>query len=336
MNPIEEDIRSGQFKPVYLLYGEEEYLKEYYRNRLKHALIPEEDSMNLHVWRGKDTDLQQLKDQAMTLPFFAAHRLIIAEDTGLFKRGGDEVAAFLPELPEETILLFVEKETDARCRLYKETRKVGAILELKQQKEEALQNWILRRLTSSGKRIQRSAMALLLERTGNDMMVISNELGKLIDYTEGREDILLEDVQAVITVQAEAEVFELAALINSGQKAKALRQYEKLLSARESPVRILAVLSSQYARLLRIRELREQGMDVPSISEKLGMKSFAVRKNLGQSSGYTSRELEMILEEMIRADEMIKTGRIPDRDALELVIMGLLNRSSEADSNRNT
>lgn len=48
MNAVEEDIRKGTYRRVYLLCGEEDYLKDYYANALQKALIPTGDTINLN------------------------------------------------------------------------------------------------------------------------------------------------------------------------------------------------------------------------------------------------------------------------------------------------
>ena len=54
MKSLNEDLKTGQFKQIYLLYGEESYLKRQYRERLVRAMIPEGDTMNYAVYEGKE------------------------------------------------------------------------------------------------------------------------------------------------------------------------------------------------------------------------------------------------------------------------------------------
>ena len=85
MKSIEEDIRNRDFQPVYLLYGEESYLKRQYRQKLKEALSAQGDTMNCACFEGKNISPGELVDLAETLPFFADYRLILAENSGFFK-----------------------------------------------------------------------------------------------------------------------------------------------------------------------------------------------------------------------------------------------------------
>ena len=82
-----EDIKNGSFARVYLLYGEETYLRLQYRDKLKKALIPDGDTMNYHYFEGKGVETAQLIDLAETLPFFAERRVIVVEKQRSVQKG---------------------------------------------------------------------------------------------------------------------------------------------------------------------------------------------------------------------------------------------------------
>ena len=93
MKRINEDIKTGNFKQMYLLCGEEDYLRNQYRNRLKDALLNGGDTMNLSIYEGKDINQAQIIDKAEEVPFFADRRIIIIENSGLFKNAGADQLA---------------------------------------------------------------------------------------------------------------------------------------------------------------------------------------------------------------------------------------------------
>ena len=92
MKSLNEDIKSGKFKNVYLLYGEEAYLKKQYKDRMKKAIIPDGDTMNYAYYEGKGINPAELVDLAETMPFFADLRLIVVENSGFFKNSATELA----------------------------------------------------------------------------------------------------------------------------------------------------------------------------------------------------------------------------------------------------
>ena len=90
MKVLAQDIKSREFKPMYLIYGEEAFLKKSYKNQMREA-IAGDDTMNSHSFEGKGLDLKEIISLADTMPFFGEKRLIVIEDSGLFKSGGGEV-----------------------------------------------------------------------------------------------------------------------------------------------------------------------------------------------------------------------------------------------------
>lgn len=108
MQRINEDIKNGNFKQIYLLYGEERYLKNQYTTRLRKALCQEGDEMNTHFYQGKDFSVGEVIDLAETLPFLAERRVMFFKDTGLFKSGGEKLAEYLAS-PNDTTFLCSRK-----------------------------------------------------------------------------------------------------------------------------------------------------------------------------------------------------------------------------------
>lgn len=81
---IQEDIKSGKFKQVYLLYGEEAYLKQQYKRNLVKALNPDDDTMNFARYEGKGIDIRELIS-LLTPCLFADRRTVLLEDTGFLR-----------------------------------------------------------------------------------------------------------------------------------------------------------------------------------------------------------------------------------------------------------
>ena len=119
MKTIDNDIKDGRIKKAYLLYGEERYLIRQYRDKLINAIVQPDDTMNFSSFEGAEVNQKEIIDLAETLPFFAEKRLILIEDTGMFKKGGEDLAEYMPTAPDTTFFVFVEEEIDKRSKLYK-------------------------------------------------------------------------------------------------------------------------------------------------------------------------------------------------------------------------
>ena len=321
MKNIDEDIKRGQFAQVYLLYGEEAYLKKQYKDKLKHAMVPEGDTMNFSAFEGKSINPKEIIDLAETLPFFADRRVILIENSGFFKNACEELAEYLPQVAPATHFIFVEDEVDKRSKMYKAAKASGRIVEFLPQTEELLTRWILGRLKREGKNITGSVMQLFLTKTGTDMGNIDRELEKLLCYTLDRDVITAEDVEAVVTEQTTNKIFEMVNAVAEHNQRRALDLYYDLLTLKEPPMRIMFLISRQFQILFHIRDMAAKGLDQQTMAKKAGIPPFAVRKNVSQAKGFTMEQLKQALCEGAELEEAVKTGRMDDQMAVELFLM---------------
>lgn len=332
MKSIDEDIRTGSFKQIYLLYGEEGYLKKQYRDKLKHALTETEggmsmggmgggSDMNFTAFEGKDINPKEVIDLAETLPFFADRRVILIENSGFFKNSCEDLAEYLTEPAPTTCFLFVEDEVDKRSKMYKMVKKDGRIVEFATQSEELITRWILSRLKKEGKNITGSVMQLFLSKTGNDMGNIDRELEKLICYTLDKDVIEAEAVEAIATEQTTNKIFDMVNAIAEHNQTRALDLYYDLLTLKEPPMRIMYLITRQFNILLSIRDMARKGLDQQTMAQKAGIPPFAVKRNLTQAKGFTLEQLKDALKEGVELEEAVKTGRMNDQMAVELFIM---------------
>ena len=220
MKSIQEDIKNQQFKPVYLLFGEEAYLRQQYKQKLLDALMPEEDTMNYSRYEGKGIEPREIIDLAETMPFFADRRVILLEDTGFFKNKCEELAEYFKQLPDYLCMIFVESEVDKRGKMYKAAKAAGRVTEFAVQNIQTLTRWVLQMLGREGKRITQRDMELFLTKTGTDMGNIRMELEKLLVYTMGREIVSSADIEAVCTTQTSNKIFDMVRAVTERNQKK--------------------------------------------------------------------------------------------------------------------
>lgn len=321
MQGLAQDIANQTFKKCYLLYGEENYLLKQYRDKLRNALVPEGDTMNYNYYTGKEFEVQEVIDQAETMPFFADRRVIFLEETGLLKAGGEALAEFLLDSPEECVIVFVETSVDKRSKLYKTISSKGKICEFNIQPEETVRKWILTRIKKEGKNIDIAAMDALIERTGTDMSVINIELEKLFTYTLNKPAISAKDIEDIITVSTSAKIFDMIAAVAEKKQAKALEMYHDLLMHKETPFGILALIGRQFNLMLQVKELKETRYSSKTIAEKVGLSPFIEQKYERQASKFSYSKLRKALEACAKADEDVKMGRIAPELSVELLII---------------
>lgn len=319
MQTLIQDIKEQTFKRMYLLYGEERFLKNSYKNRLKEAVIGD-DTMNFAYFEGKNLDVDELIRLADTMPFFAERRLILIEDSGFFKNACEPLVKYLPSMPDTTCLLFVESEVDKRSKLYKKVKDLGHVVEMTRQDASQLGKWAGGILAKEGKKITGRTMELFLSMTGDDMEHIRMELEKLISYTMGREVITDEDVRTICTIQVANKIFDMVAAIVNRQTRKAMDLYEDLLTLKEPPMRILFLIARQFNQLLQVKELMAKGLDRGAIASKLKMQPFVVGKVMPQARQFSREQILSYVNLCVEAEEAVKSGRLQDRLAVELLI----------------
>ena len=320
MQRLTQDIKSGQFNQIYLLYGAEAYLRKQYRDRLKNAIIGD-DNMNYHYYEGKDISIGEVIDQAETLPFFAERRLIILENSGFFKSGGEQLAEYLSAPSDTTFFLFVETEVDKRSRLYKAASSKGCAVEFAIQDENTLKKWILGMVKKENKRISESALNFLLEKTGTDMENIRKETEKLFCYCMDKEAITEADIEEICTKRIGNHIFDMISAIADKKQKQALELYYELLAQKEPPMRILFLIARQFNLLLQVKELKGKGYQNKAIGEKVGLPGFIAGKYVVQASRFKTREIRDAVEACVAAEEAIKTGRLNDNMSVEMLII---------------
>lgn len=324
MKRIIQDIKSGQFSKVYLLYGEEAYLRKQYRDKLKSALIAAEDSMNFTAFAGKDININEVVDMAGTLPFFAERRVIIIENSGWMKSGNDRIVELVKELPDTTCMIFAEEEVDKRNKLFKAVAANGYAASFEVQDETTLKKWIMSLLKKENKLITADALNVLLDRTGTDMEQIAKEVEKLICYKYYDEGITKEDVEELCIVRIQNKIFDMVEAVADKKQKQALDLYYDLLALKEAPMKILALIARQFNLLLQVREMKLKGYDEATIAQKTGLNPYFLKKKyLPQASRFKPEQLQKALQACVQADEDVKTGRVSDLLSVELIIVSL-------------
>jgi len=321
MKRIDMDIKNGQLNHVYLLYGEERYLIRQYRDKLKKAIIDPDDTMNIASYEGADVDVKDLIIAADTMPFFAERRLILVQDSKLFKKNTESLAEYFENIPETTYFVFVEDEVEERTKIFKAANKFGTTVKFTTPKEDILRKWIIGRIGKEGKDITQAAYQSFIEKTGTDMENIEKELEKLICYTMEKKAIEAADVEAVTTEQISSKIYELVNIISNHQQKQALDMFYDLLSQKEKPSRILYSLTKHFDTLLVIKIMSSQGFHTREMEDRTGLKDWMIRRYQGQTRAFSIELLKKAVQDGVAYETAIKTGHIEEQLAVELFII---------------
>lgn len=327
MKRINQDINDNNFSKVYLLYGDEAYLRNQYRDKLISALVNDGDTMNYSSYSGKDLPIGDIIDIAETMPFLAERRVILIEDSSLFgaKGGSDELSDYIKQIPESTCMIFSEENVDKRSKLFKAVNSVGYASLFETPTPEVLSKWVQSILRAENKQITRQALDDLLENSGNDMMMIKSELDKLIAYTLYKDGITSSDIEAICIPQIENKIFNMLDYMMAHRTGAALSVYSDLLKLREAPAKILSAIEYQLRLTLHVKGLLSEGKSPAEMTSILGAKLYPVTKAVGQAKQFKTSALKKALDLCSQTEEDFKSGKINDQIGVELLIISISN-----------
>lgn len=321
MDTINKQLKAGEFNQVYLLFGEEGYLKKQYRDKLRDALIDSSDTMNYHYFEGNKLNVTEVLDLGDTLPFFSERRVIVVENSGWLKKAPEDVEKRIESFPDTTYILFIEREVDKRNRLYKWISKNGYATEMKTPAGSMLVKWVAKNCKEEDIHMDTDTIKYFVTHMGSDMMLLKNELDKLFAYCSEKSEITMEDVQEICISQAVDKLYKMIDAIADRNQKQALSLYHDLLVLREPAMRILFNLTHHFKSLMELSAMKDMDYSYKELAGLCGIMEFAVKKNKTQASSYSYEELRQMVDLCQMTDQNIRTGKVSDVVGVELLIV---------------
>jgi DNA polymerase-3 subunit delta len=223
---ILEDVRSGIFKSVYLLMGEEPYYPDLVCEAIiKHCLQDWEKDFNETICYGSDVDADTVITAARRFPMMADRQLVVVKEAQQMK-SLEELAVYCDNPLDSTVLVILMHgaSADKRRALYKTVLKKGVIVESNALKDYEMPKWIASYYEGRGLSIHPEAAMLMAESAGTDLGKIAVETEKLLkNLPEGTKEVSVADVEKNVGVSRQFSVFELTKCLSYRQSAQALK-----------------------------------------------------------------------------------------------------------------
>lgn len=329
MQGLKKQITEKDFHQIYLFYGEEKYLIDFYLNKVRDTALSNGDITMNYDHFDSNVDIDKVCDAIETLPFLSDVRVIIVNDSKLFKSGKkndtEKLADKLKNIPDSTIILFVEEEVDKRNKLYKTINSNGYVVEFKKLTENDLSKWVAKKLHAFNKKIEKDTALHFLKTVGTDMTTINNELDKLIMYDYNSNIITKDSIDAICIRTIDNRIFELVNAMGQKNRHKAILLYNDLLFLKEPPARILFMLIRQFRLILQCKLLSHKGLNESMIAKKIKLAPFIVRECLKQSRNFNEKTLTNALSDCLETDTNIKSGKVDAKIGVEIIIMKYSN-----------
>ena len=326
---IQAEIKADTLKNILLFYGRENYLIRWACGQIKKRyVVPAAEMFDFIKIDGISADVGMIADACETLPMMSEKKVVLVEDFDESSGRGDELAEYLKNFPDTTVLILVCGAPDKRKRLYKAAVKYGSAYDYDKLDTPLLRSFISKRFRSAKKEFDPDLTSLFIELSGyydrdSDYTLdnLVNDIEKTVAHSGSR--ITEADIENTIAGNVQRDIFAFTDALASGQKGEALRILSSLLEYGENVFKLLGLICSQYETILAVNEMRSDGMNLAQMRQVLGIHEFRIKKAFGPASKYDAAGLKRTLMKAYEADRNIKTGLTEPETALELFVAGV-------------
>jgi len=343
---IENDIKSGAIdKPApVLLYGEEIFLTNFYEKQLKALFSGSDnaggDTLDISVFHMDEADDDAIMAALDTFPMTSPLRVVIVKShPELAGKSAEAVegtkpqnllAGYLANIPDTSRLVFVSNNVNKTRALYKAIARHGTVYEFKRLDEAGLRNFALKRFKAMGTNIMPDVLDAFALATGylekdteRDLFTVESDAYIIASnvLADGRTTIEHQDLEECLPGILRTDVFAMLDAISSGRKAEAVRLLENSLAGSESAFRLLSLFTGHFEIMLGFKELSAKGLTAAKITQILGERSeWRVKKLGGFAQRFDAGKLQWILGRLYDMERSIKSGDMPDRLALTVLL----------------
>ena len=332
---FKNDLAASQVGQVYIFYGEESYLREYYLRELQKKLIPGGfEEFNLHRFEGENLTVQTLSEAVEAMPMLSERTLVIVTDCDLYQLPEEQrtaLIALLSDFPPYCCLVFVYDQVAYRPnktykKLYNALASAAEEVEFAAQERSDLINWIRRRFRALGHEIDAQTCEHLIFTCGALMTGLIPEIEKIGAYARGAS-VTVEDINAVADPVPDAMVFDMTNALTKGDYDRASQLLTELFQKQEEPIMLLAVIARELRRLYTARLALDGGKGKLWLMDLWGMRSdYPAQLLLTAARRTTAEWCREALERCQVLDKRMKSERIDREDELKLLLMQLAQK----------
>ncbi len=332
---LKKNLKSGIYLPVYILFGEDGYLKSNYLNKISKAIAEEDDVFNFTKFQN-GCDLQEVYNAVMQMPVMAERKCVILNDFDYLHCDPSQLerlVTLITEVPKETtfILYFDGIETDHKKgakfkKLIAACEKNGGMaVALNHRGRAELVKMLCEGAAKRGCKMNSSVGDYLVETAGDDINFLRLELIKLCAFV-GDGVITKEHIDEVCTQSVEANIFKLSDYILSQNSTEALKILDKLFFLRTEPMSVFYTISGVYTDMYRVYCAKNAGVSLNEVAKSFGYKGkeFLLEKAGRNLSRFDSKKLELSLEALVKTDNLLKSYGSQPRQILEELIVKLI------------
>ncbi|HYJ45062.1 MAG TPA: DNA polymerase III subunit delta, partial [Pyrinomonadaceae bacterium] len=304
-------LKQGEIKPLYLLFGEETYLRDAAARTITDAALKDSvlREFNESSFSLSNTDVQQAIAVAEQMPMMSSRRVVAVRDFGKLREADEEaLVRYLTRPVESSVLLFVADDLDKRRKLSKTLLDVCAAVEFAPLSDAELADWAKRRLKELKVQADERTLHQIVALVGSDVRTLSNELEKLATAALGSGAITMQMVDELVARSRELSNFELADHLVARNRKRALQTLHRLLDDGAEPVMLIGLIASNYHRLALAKELMSRGAPNNEVYRLVGIFGRNREEFLATARRSDAHQLARSIERIASADLAIKSS----------------------------
>ncbi len=316
---------------VYLIYGEESYLKKVYIDKIVSKTVDESFAdFNFHTFDGKDASLSDIYESAQAVPMMAETKCVLVKDfplDTLDENGLDQLKTVIEDNPEDCALIFsfvaYEPKGAKWTKVIKLFEKLAFAVKLEKKTSVELAKMLESGAKKRGKVFGKGVAAYLVTCVGADLNTLLNETEKVCAYAQ--EEITKEDVDAVCIKSLDARVFDMIRDLTARRFDSAFKKLEQLFEQREDEFQILGALIASYSDIYRAKAAVKSGARAEDVSKYYNYagKEFRLTNAARNSAQLTFDDIGKCIEILVDADTAMKSTATDKRLILEKTIVKL-------------
>jgi DNA polymerase-3 subunit delta len=319
-----DKIDKARIKPVYYIYGPEDYLAERHLASIKSAVLqPGFESLNYQVYYRDSMDAAEVVAGAETLPAFSEKRVVVVKKAESLNESQRKLFyEYVKDPSESTVLVFMAgtKKPDMRSSFVKLLSELGYLLEFKRLRGSELVGWIKKETKGLGKAISDRAAQRLMESAGPRLRDILGELEKIALFIGDKHEIEGTDVEDAGLDCREETIYRLSDAIGSKDLSEAMRIYSRI--SNEQPLKILSAISREVRVLLKIKVAGKKAVP-QGLARLVGVPPWTLDAYMKRSALFTEEELKTAIRRFHSVDLALKSGRMPQSIAMTRLIIDL-------------
>jgi DNA polymerase-3 subunit delta len=318
-------------KSAYAILGSDEVRISETADQLAGEAVPDEfRAFNLQRLGPGDATPAEIEGAVRAYPFGEGRRVVIVRNLGGFDpEHQEEIARIAAQLAGDeggaSTLIVLGPGLDRRRRPFKvlsalDSQPSGKHIMLEAPRAWKTDGWVEERAKERGILLDRGAARALVDLVGVDLLVLDGELTKLEIYVGESTAVDIDAVEAVVGRRRGESPWDMARLLVSGDGSAAQRLAVRLLSAGESPVFLLNVLTRQVLEAYQIRLLLEQGANRDTIISETGIKPFAAKDAIAAARRLSLDDFPRMLRALKQGDRALKSRGGQSEGLLQQVI----------------